>query len=352
MRPTVGVSADFHTLGPAAAGPVEQALAQAADQVDFRYFEATGRDETGMYVTAEDIAGLDGAVLLGYRFKAESVVADSDLAVIGRWGVGYDTLDVPALTQNGCLLAITPDGVRRPVSEAILTLLLALGKQMMAKDAIVREGRWQDRNRPWALGLEGKIVGSVGLGNIGSDLFRLLAPFNLARMLAHDPYGDVRMAAALGVELVALEELLRVSDFVSLSCPLNDETFHLINRARLAQMKPSAYLINTARGPVVDQEALIGALRDGTIAGAGLDVQVPEPLPSDSPLVSMPNVILAPHTLAWTDQLYQLNGEGAVQNVLSVLSGRIPDPVVNREVLASPLFRQKLARFREHHTPS
>ena len=345
MKFKVGISADFRALGATVLAPIEQVLAQATERVEFRYFAATGSDSDGNYVTFDDIQGLDGIVLLGYRFNTNTLGPDSRLAVIGRWGVGYDTLDVPSLTRYGCLLAITPDGVRRPVAEAILTLILALAKQLFAKDAIVRSGDWSQRNAPWSLGLEGKTVGSVGLGNIGADLFQLLGPFNLGRKLAHDPYGDEQTAQALGVELVSLESLLSESDFVSLNCPLNATTHHLMNHERLSLMKKSAYLINTARGPIVDHDALIKALQSNTIAGAGLDVLDPEPLPADSPLASMDNVILAPHTLAWTDQLYQLNGQQATEHVLAVLSGTIPQPVVNPEVLDNPMFQRKLQHF-------
>ena len=347
MGLTIGVSADFHALGRNVTVPVERALEQAPSYIEFRYFEATGQGNDGKrFVQTEDIQGLDGIVLLGYQFPAGALDASTQVAAIGRWGVGYDTLDIPALTVNGCLLAITPDGVRRPVAEAILTFILALGKQLLPKDKVVRSGKWEDRNKPWSIGLAGKTVGSVGLGNIGADLFRLLAPFRLDRQLAYDPYGNPSLAASLGVELVSLDEVLTESDFVSLSCPLNEDTWHLINARRLAQMKPTAYLINTARGPVVEQESLIEALQRRVIAGAGLDVQVPEPLPKDNPLTSLDNVILSPHTLAWTDELYRLNGEGAVQNVLSVLTGEIPAAVVNGDVLENPLFQRRLAQYK------
>lgn len=347
MGLTIGVSADFHALGEDVTAPVERALDKAPSHIKFQYFEATGQDADGKrFVQPTDIQALDGIVLLGYQFPATAFDSSTQVAAIGRWGVGYDTLHIPSLTKNGCLLAITPNGVRRPVAEAILTLILALGKQLFPKDKLARTGKWEDRNKPWSVGLAGKTVGSVGLGNIGADLFRLLAPFGLSRLLAFDPYGDSSLAANLGVELVSLDELLQYSDFVSLSCPLNEDTRHLIDARRLAQMKPTAYLINTARGPVVDQEALIEALQQNAIAGAGLDVQVPEPLPKDNPLTSLDNVILSPHTLAWTDELYKLNGEGAVQNVVSVLTGEIPEAIVNREVLTNPLFQQKLARFK------
>ena len=182
--------------------PVERALAAAPGHIQYRWFEATGKDAAGPHVTANDIAGLDGAVLLAYRFAESSLTEESTLAVIGRWGVGYDRLDVPTLTRHGCLLAITPDGVRRPVAEAIVTLLLALAKQLMPRAAVVASGDWNLRNTTLSYGLEGKVVGSVGMGNIGADLFRLLAPFGFARMLAHDPYVQ-RSWRELGVELVA-----------------------------------------------------------------------------------------------------------------------------------------------------
>jgi phosphoglycerate dehydrogenase-like enzyme len=267
--------------------------------------------------------------------------------VIARWGVGYDKIDVPACTARDVVLAITVDAVRRPVAEAVITLLLALAKCLPAKDRVVREGRWDLRGVAPAVGLRGKVLGSIGLGNIGSEVFRLAEPFGFGRKLAADPYAQPDHAASLGVELVDLDTLFRESDFLTINAFLSDATYHLINADRLAQMKPTAYLINTSRGPLVNETDLIAALEAGQIAGAGLDVFEEEPLPTDSPLIGMENVILAPHSLAWTDDLYRDNGLGACENILAVLRGEPPKYPVNREVLDRPGFQARLAANRD-----
>ena len=159
----------------------------------------------GLVVRPDDIAGYDGVLALSPVFDAGSFTADDRLAVIGRWGVGYDRIDVDACTRAGVLLAIATDAVRRPVAEAVVTLALALAKCLFEKDRIVRQGRWDRRGASPAQDLYGKTFGMVGLGNIGADVFRLLEPFALGRKLAYDPYVRAEDAAALGVELVDLE---------------------------------------------------------------------------------------------------------------------------------------------------
>lgn len=293
----IGISSDFKIAAP---GRMEPALAELFDprpDINYTYFDATGNDEEGAYVTPEDVANFDAVLLLSLRFPAASFTPDNRLAIIARWGVGYDSIDVPAATANDVLLAITVDAVRRPVSEAILTLILALGKTLPAKDKLVRTGRWDLRGDLPSIGLRGKTVGSIGLGNIGCDMFRLLAPFELGRQLAADPFAKPEQAAALGVELVDIETVFRESDFVTVNCFLSDETRGMVNERLLSLMKPTAYLINTARGPIVNQADLTAALQAGQLAGAGLDVFEEEPIDTDHPLLHMDNVIVAPH--AW-----------------------------------------------------
>lgn len=343
----IGISNEFLV---SAQGKLEPALAAHVDplpHVVYRHFEATGRDEQGSFVRPEDLTDCDAAILFLDRFTPASFAPDGRLAILARWGVGYDRIDVPACTAAGVLLAITVDAVRRPVAEAILTLILALAYRLMDKDRIVRTGRWDLRAAPPAVGLEGKVVGSIGLGNIGGELFRLLAPFGLGRMLAADPYANPAVAAQLGVELVDLETLARESDFIAVNCPLTAETQGLVNARLLGMMKPTAYLINTARGPIVNQDDLVDALASGKIAGAGLDVFDAEPLPTDHPLTHMENVILSPHSLAWTDHLYQGLGLNACENIFAVLRGELPRYIVNREVAQSPRFQAKQTRLRQ-----
>jgi phosphoglycerate dehydrogenase-like enzyme len=182
----------------------------------------------------------------------------------------------------------------------------------------------------------------VGVGNIGAEVLRLLRVFDPARLLAYDPYATPQQWPGPHVERVDLDTLLRESDLVTINCPLTPETYRLVGGRELALMKPTAVLVNTSRGAVIDQAALIKALQAGSIAGAGLDVFEEEPIAPDHPLASMENVILAPHAIAWTEELIRDNGIGACENVLSVLRGELPGNVVNCEVLRCPGFRAKL----------
>ncbi|MFN2203830.1 MAG: NAD(P)-dependent oxidoreductase [Caldilineaceae bacterium] len=339
---TIGISASL----PAMAGTnYEDALTEVLGShpvVGTEYFDPPSETSTGQVVKPDDIAGYDGVLALSPTFNAQSFSGDDRLAVIGRWGVGYDRIDVAACTAAGVLLAIATDAVRRPVAEAVVALALALAKCMFEKDRIVREGRWELRGASPAVDLYGKTFGMVGMGNIGADVFRLLAPFGLGRKLAFDPYVSGDAAAGLGVELVDLKTVFSESDFVSINTPLNEETRGMVNASLIGLMKPTAYLINTARGPVVVQDDLIAALQEHVIAGAGLDVFEVEPMPADNALTQLDNVILAPHSLAWTDGLYRDNTILALNNILEVFQGRIPKYTVNPEVTETPVFQRKL----------
>jgi D-3-phosphoglycerate dehydrogenase len=298
-------------------------------------------------IRAEQMAAFDALILLGARFAAESIHPNGRLAVVARFGVGYDTVDVEACTKAGIAMVITPDGVRRPVAVSILTLMLALTGKLMTKDRLTREGPqgFARRGEHMGMGLVGRTLGSVGIGNIGAELFRLAKPFDM-RFIAHDPYGEPARAAELGVELVGLEDVFRRADILSISCPLTPETRHLVNAERLALMKPTAYLINTSRGPVVDQSALTRVLLERRIAGAGLDVLEQEPPDPADPILKLDNVILSPHALCWTDQCFAGNGAADVKAVLDVQHGREPRVVVNRAVLETNAWRRRVAEYR------
>jgi phosphoglycerate dehydrogenase-like enzyme len=296
---------------------------------------------------AEQLEDFDALILLTHRFTRDSVPKSGRLAVVARFGVGYDTVDVNACTEAGIALVITPDGVRRPVAVSILTLMLALTGKLMVKDRLAREGApgFAKRGEHMGVGLVGRTLGSLGVGNIGAETFRLAKPFDM-NFIAHDPFADPKVAAELGIELVSIEELFRRSDILSVSCPLTPETRHIVNAERLALMKPTAYLINTARGPIVDQRALTSALQERRIAGAGLDVLEQEPPDLDDPILKLDNVILAPHALCWTDQCFAGNGAADVRAVLDVQHGREPRGVVNRAVLASDVWKRRLEDHR------
>jgi phosphoglycerate dehydrogenase-like enzyme len=338
----VGISADFHSEG---SGLLDAILAQHFGPLPRVVYEFM--PELLPEVTPEQVQSYDAVISLALRFTANTLRGAERLVAIARWGVGYDMIDVDACTDNDVLLCITPDAVRRPVAEGILTLLLALAKQLLVKDRLVRTGRWEAKTAYPGLGLRGRTFGIVGVGNIGGELARLLRPFDLRRILAYDPYVSSAQAAQVGVELVDLETLLVESDFLSINCPLTKATFHLIGEQQIQHMKPSALLINTSRGPVIDQAALTRALQAGRIAGAALDVFEQEPLAADDPLTQLDNVILAPHAIAWTDELVRDNGVGACENVLTILRGDVPVHTVNREVIERPGFQAKLRTLRE-----
>jgi phosphoglycerate dehydrogenase-like enzyme len=297
-------------------------------------------------IRSAQLEDFDALILLADRFAAESVPKSGRLAVVARFGVGYDTVDVDACTKSGIALVITPDGVRRPVAVAIMTMMLALTGKLPTKDKLTREAApgFAKRSQHMGVGLMGRTLGSLGIGNIGAELYRLARPFDM-KFIAHDPYADKAVAAQLGIELVGIEDLFRRSDILSVSCPLTDETRHIVNAERIALMKPTAYLINTARGPIVDQKALTEALKANRIAGAGLDVLEQEPPDPDDPILSLDNVILAPHALCWTDQCFAGIGAADVTAVLEVQHGRVPRGVVNRAVLESETWKKRLADF-------
>jgi phosphoglycerate dehydrogenase-like enzyme len=297
---------------------------------------------------AEQLEDFDALILLIHRFAPESVPKSGRLGVIARFGVGYDTVDVDACTKAGIALVITPDGVRRPVAVSIITLLLALTGKLMVKDKITRQGPdgFNTRADYMGVGLVGRTLGSLGIGNIGAEMFRMAKPFDM-KFIACDPYADKKVAEELGIELVSLEELFKRADVLSISVPLSPETHHIVNAERIGLMKPTAYLINTARGPIVDQKALTKALQEKQIAGAGLDVLEKEPPDADDPILKLDNVILAPHALCWTDQCFAGNGAADVKAVLEVQHGRVPRGVVNRAVLDSEIWKKRLEENRK-----
>src|SRR5262245_33275172 len=298
-------------------------------------------------IRAEQVADFDALILLIPRFGKESIHPNGRLSVVARFGVGYDNVDVPACTEADIPLVITPDGVRRPVAVSIMAFMLALTGKMLVKDKLTRGGpeTFNKRAEHMGVGLVGRTLGSIGIGNIGAELFRQVRPFDM-KFIAHDPYADKAVAAELGIELVGLEELFRRADVLCVNCPLTTETRHLVNAERLALMKPTAYLINTARGPIVDQKALTQVLAARRIAGAGLDVLEQEPPEPDDPILKLDNVILAPHALCWTDQCFAGNGAADVKAVFDIQHGRVPTGVVNRAALDQPRFKARLDSYR------
>ena len=276
----VALSADFRKPDGRASFPkFDLSPLQDHPDIDLFYLEPEPK------ISAAQLTDVDALILLTPQVGAGSLTPNGRLAVVARFGVGYDNVDLAACSANDVAAVITPDGVRRPVAVSILTLIFALSGKLFVKDRLARRGPagWAEKTVHNGVGLVGLTLGSVGMGNIGAEMFRLARPLDM-RFIAHDPYPDPALAAELGVTLTHLDTVFRESDFVCVNCPLSDETHHLVNRDRLGLMKPTAFLINTARGPIVDQGALTEVLQDRRIAGAGLDVFEQEPPDADDPL--------------------------------------------------------------------
>jgi D-3-phosphoglycerate dehydrogenase len=284
-------------------------------------------------LTAEQLATYDAICAVAPGVAADAIGRqDLRTRIIARFGVGFDTCDVPALTAAGIVLTNNPDGVRRPMATVQITYILALAQRLLIKDRLTREGRWNDRMAHTGTGLTGRVLGSIGLGNIGAELFRLARPFGM-RHIATDPADPIAVAAELGVELTDRDTLLREADFIVVNCPLDASTRLLIGAREFALMKPSAIFINCARGPIVDEAALHAALVERRIAAAGLDVFHDEPVPASNPLLQLENVIVSPHALCYTDECLRLLAEGSFRRAVSFLSRERPPSIINPDVL-------------------
>ncbi len=296
--------------------------------------------------TPESVLGFDGVAFTGPGVIPGSFAAPADSPlIISRFGVGYDNIDLEECTRAGVALTITSDASKKPVATAALTLLLATMHRLGAKQQLAKANGWDRRIQGLGQGLTGKIVGTIGLGNIATEFFRLVEPFDVKK-IAVDPWKTQTEADQFDVTLLDLNTLMSQADVVVILATLTPETHHLINAANLALMKSNAFLINMSRGPIVDEAALIAALQNGTIAGAGLDVFETEPPSFDNPLLTLENVVATPHNLAWTDELALGMGRSAFNAISMMSQGKIPPFVVNKKVLESPQFIKKLARFK------
>jgi D-3-phosphoglycerate dehydrogenase len=283
---------------------------------------------------AEYAARYDAICMFGSRCARETVSGPNRrLKLIARFGVGYDNVDVPAITEQGIMLTIAPDGVRRPVASSVMAFLLFLAHRLDTKDKLVREGRWKDKGDFLGYGLTGKKLGVIGVGNIGMEVFRLARPWNMVH-LGCDPNVPQSAMDEVGAKKVDLDTLLREADVVSVNCLLDDKTHHLIGAREFGLMKPSAFFINTARGPVVDEAALTDALRGKRIRAAAIDVFEQEPTPVDNPLLELDNVLVAPHAVCHTDECMRLLGESAFASCVELAQGRRPKHIVNPKALS------------------
>ncbi|HTP99507.1 MAG TPA: NAD(P)-dependent oxidoreductase [Casimicrobiaceae bacterium] len=338
-RYRVGITRDIlDSRGEPAFGKAALAILDAAPDVEWEYLPQLVRE-----LTADHAARYDALYVNMARTPASAVARDDlRLRVVARHGVGYDSVDVPAMTRAGVVVTNTPMPMPRPVATIALTFILALAGKLMLKDRLTRTDRWNERMDNMGIGLTGRTLGVVGAGRIGKELLRMARTFDL-KLLANDPYVNAVELGYVGARKVDLPTLLRESDFVVTIPLLNEETRHLVGAREFAQMKPTAYFINVSRGPVVDEPALIDALRAGRITGAALDVFEQEPVDPANPLLAMDNVIVTPHSLCWTDECFHNMAATGLTSIVDALSGRVPEFVVNREVLEHPRVKTWLA---------
>ncbi|MDQ6435362.1 NAD(P)-dependent oxidoreductase [Mesorhizobium sp. LHD-90] len=297
-------------------------------------------------VTPEQVARSEAIVIFRPWVRASAFANGAErLTVIGRAGAGIDKIDLAACTENDVAVFNAPDTLAHATASSAFLFVLALAKRLTEQERLVHRGHWDLQPRTMGIDLPGKMLGIVGLGASGRELARLMRPWGM-EIIAFSPRADRQEATALGVTLVpSLDELLERSDFVSLHNRLDASTRGTIGMADFRRMKRSAYFINVARGEIVREPELVEALRDGLIAGAGLDVFEHEPIPPDHPLTKFENVILTPHWLPSTRDAARLTMVSVSNGILRAAHGLVPDNVVNRQVLDRPGFQAKLARF-------
>ncbi|MEW6046679.1 MAG: phosphoglycerate dehydrogenase [Bacillota bacterium] len=315
------------SFGQGDPGPLERLMRAGIEVV---------RSPVGRPLTDHELAGLlgdiDGIVAGVDHIGREALAAGRPrLKVISRYGVGIDTVDLAEATRCGVVVTNTPGANSDAVADLVFGLMISLARHIPEANEATRQGRWE---RFMGQELTGKTLGLVGFGRVARAVARRAAGFAM-RVLACDVVWDGEQAGRLGVERAGLEELLQQADFLSLHAPLTPETHHLIGARALRSMKPTAYLINTARGGLVDTQALVQALSEGWIAGAALDVYEAEP-PSDPQLLQAPHLILTPHMGAHTTEAATRMGYLAADNLLAVLQGLRPEHVVNPEVYSQP----------------
>lgn len=275
------------------------------------------------------LPGYYGHVCGGVKYSARVMDALPELKIISRIGVGFETVDIPAATERGIVVTTTPGAGAETVSEHAFTMIMALSRRIFDNDRMVRSGGWTTVT---GHSVYRRTLGIIGFGLIGKQLAKWAQGFQM-KVVAYDPYPDTAYAQANGVELLALDELLRVSDYVSLHLPLMPSTRDLIGERELALMKPEAFLVNAARGGIVNEDALYRALRNGVIAGAALDVFTSEPINKDNPLLTLDNIIFSPHMAGSTfEGLDSIEGM-ACRNVCELIDGKSPTGIRNPEVL-------------------
>ena len=314
---------------------ISQPIHEAGVRLLAEKFEVRVSPDHSPATLVREIRDCSGLLVRTAPIPASVIDAGPGLKIIARHGVGYENIDMAAATRRRIPVAITADANALSVAEHVLVLMGALAKRILEYDGATRKGDWEIRNSYRAIDLNGKVLGILGMGRIGSLVCRKAkAAFDM-EVLAYDPVVQRAAMERAGARVVgSIPELLRASDVVTVHTPLTPETKGLIGEAQFKLMRPTAFLINAARGPVVDEQALFTALTEGRIAGAGLDVFDQEPPDPRNPLFTLPNVVLTPHSAGLTVECVIRMATGAARAIVDVLEGRRPPHVVNPEVFS------------------
>lgn len=311
-RPLIAVTDSvFPSLEPAMA---------ALRRLDPEIRIAKSASETDILDVARDA---DGVLVTYAKLPGELLRQLQRCKVIGRFGLGVDNIDIKAAAAQNIVVTYVPDYCLREVSDHAMALVLALARKVPFSNSLVQQGRWEMPAVVPVRRLEGQILGLVGLGNIPQRVVPKAKAFGF-KVIAHDPFIAAAVAQELGVKLVSFERLLEISDFISVHAPLTSQTRSLFNADAFKRMKKGAYVVNTARGPLVDEAALAAALDAGHLGGAALDVVAVEPLSKDSPLLGRPNVIVTPHTAFYSVEALEELQTKCATDVARVLSGEKP----------------------------
>ena len=332
----IALTADFQKEGEFVYPDFDLEHLKAARGIKYDFFT-----EHKSEIQPEQLKGFQGVIVLFPKVTNHSLLLSQDLLAVCRFGVGYDSVDVSACTEADVVLCVTTGAVDRPVAEATVGWMIALGHRMINKDRLVRKGLWHQSSKYMGCELRDRTLGVVGLGGIGSAVIKLLKGFGMKQPLVYDPFMDEKNAKKSGVRKVELNELMEHSDFITVHCPLNEHTRDLISHRELDLMKSSSFIINTARGGIINEDALFIALSQKNIAGAALDCFNDEPIIKPNRFGELDNVLLAPHSIAWTQELFRDIGMMCSQNMIDLANGIRPHGVVNPEVFERSSFQEK-----------
>ncbi len=311
----------------------------------YKWIETKTFDEHRSEIGPDQYGDANGIIVGSPWVTVDTLAGAEKLLAISRFGVGYDRVDVYACTRADVLALTTPGAVDHSMAEATVSWMLALCHRVWAKDQLARTGQWKDRGSLSGSELRDHTFGTVGLGRIARRAVELLKGFRMNPPIAFDPFVEEAEATALGVRLVSLDDLMSEADFVSVHCPLSEGTLDLIGEKEITLMKPTAFLINTARGGIVNEDALFAALQEQRIAGAALDCFVGEPLTTPPRFAQFDNVLLALHSIGFSRELFRDIGGAVCQSMIDLAQGKRPRGVLNPEVFEQPGFQGKWERI-------